>query len=175
MFAHYAPRLYNYYAKNFASLRNSQPELKLPIDTSIFTSISFNLASQVVVSEHKNFKNLAYGLCAICALGNFDPKLSDHFILWELKLLIDFPAASIIIIPSTFSHGNVGLQVGETRYSLIQYSAGGLFHWVKYGFRKWEKFKKDDPKKTRAEWSARPTGWQEVLGLFCNISEFASL
>ncbi|PSR78855.1 hypothetical protein PHLCEN_2v7269, partial [Hermanssonia centrifuga] len=106
---------------------------------------------------------------------NFDPKLSDHFILWELKLLIDFPAASIIIIPSTFSHGNVGLQAGETRYSLIQYSAGGLFHWVKYGFRKWEKFKKDDPKKTRAEWSARPTGWQEVLGLFCNISEFASL
>ncbi len=176
MFAHYAPRLYDYYAKNFASLKTSQPELKLPVDTSIFTTISFNLASQVVASEHKDFKNLAYGLCAICALGNFDPKLSGHFILWELKLLIEFPAGSIIIIPSAlFSHGNVGIQAGETRYSLIQYSAGGLFRWVKYGHRTWKKFKKQHPQKAKAEWSARPTRWQEVLGLFSNVSEFASL
>ncbi|THG92438.1 hypothetical protein EW026_g8473 [Hermanssonia centrifuga] len=137
MFAHYAPRLYDYYAKNFASLKTSQPELKLPVDTSIFTTISFNLASQVVAS-------------------NFDPKLSGHFILWELKLLIEFPAGSIIIIPSAlFSHGNVGLQAGETRT--------------------WKKFKKQHPQKAKAEWSARPTRWQEVLGLFSNVSEFASL
>ncbi|KAJ6599613.1 hypothetical protein B0H10DRAFT_2322761, partial [Mycena sp. CBHHK59/15] len=32
-------------------------------------------------------------------------------------------------------HGNTPLQPGETRTSMTQYAAGGLFRWVAYGFQ----------------------------------------
>ncbi|KAJ6626308.1 hypothetical protein B0H10DRAFT_2303954 [Mycena sp. CBHHK59/15] len=42
-------------------------------------------------------------------------------------------------------HGNTPLQPGETRTSMTQYAAGGLFRWVAYDFslrncccRRWE-------------------------------------
>ncbi len=173
MFAHYAPRLYNYYSKTFASLKKSQPELELPVFGSIFSTISINLAPQVVAEKHKDFKNLAYGFCNICAQGSFNPKQGGHLVLWELKLLIEFPPGSHMnILSAIFSHSNTSLQAGETRFSIIQYSAGGLFRWVQYGFRTWHAFEEQEPKEASMEWDGRPTKWQEVLGLFSNISEF---
>jgi hypothetical protein len=80
--------------------------------------------------------NLPFGWCAITALGNFDPTLGGHLVLWDLKLVIEFPPGSTILIPSaTLRHSNVAIRQGETRYSFTQYTAGGLFRWVDNGFQ----------------------------------------
>ena len=57
-------------------------------------------------------------------------------VLFDLGLIIEFPPGATILIPSAvFRHGNTPIQPGETRMSFTQFVAGGLFRWVKYGFK----------------------------------------
>jgi hypothetical protein len=87
--------------------------------------------------DHTDFNNVAYGLCGITALGNFDPTLGGHLVLFDLGLVIEFPPGSTVLIPSSvLRHGNTPV-VGEgvQRMSFTQYCAGGLFRWVDYGFQ----------------------------------------
>ncbi|KAJ7622473.1 hypothetical protein FB45DRAFT_927801 [Roridomyces roridus] len=49
----------------------------------------------------RDFGNMAAGLCPITALGRFNPDRGGHLILWELKLIIRFPPASTILVPSS--------------------------------------------------------------------------
>ena len=57
--------------------------------------------------------------------------------LWDLKLAIRFPRGSCILIPSAMiRHSNASIGEKERRYSIAQYSAGGLFRWVENGFIK---------------------------------------
>jgi hypothetical protein len=78
--------------------------------------------------------NLAYGWCTITALGRFDPKKGGHLVIPELRLAIEFPPGSSILIPSAaLTHYNLDICKEETRGSVTQFSAGGLFRWVAYG------------------------------------------
>lgn len=55
-------------------------------------------------------------------------------VLWDFGLVIDFPPASTILIPSALIvHSNTPVPDDKTRYSLVQYAAGGLFRWVEHG------------------------------------------
>ena len=64
-------------------------------------------------------------------LGDFDPTKGSHLVLWECKLVIEFPPGSTILIPSAIiTHSNVPIQAGEKRYSVTQYATGVLFRWV---------------------------------------------
>lgn len=103
---------------------------------SVFTSVSFNMGPSTISWPHKDTFNLAFGWCAITALGNFDPDKGGHLVLWELGLIIRFPPGSTILIPSALlTHSNVPIQQGEERYSIIQYTSSGLFRWVYNGFK----------------------------------------
>ena len=63
-------------------------------------------------------------------------------VLWEAKLVIEFPPGSTIFITSAITtHSNTPIRAHETRYSFTQYVAGGLFRWVDYGFQTAESFK----------------------------------
>ena len=56
--------------------------------------------------------------------------------LWELKLIIEFPAGSTVFIPSaTINHSNISVLPHERQYSITQYTAGGLARWVACGFK----------------------------------------
>ncbi len=73
-------------------------------------------------------------MCAVTALGDYDPERGGHIVLWELRMIIEFPPSSTILIPSAVvSHSNTDIQPGERRYSFTQYSAGGLFRWTAAG------------------------------------------
>lgn len=75
-------------------------------------------------------QNLAFGWCAITALGDYDPTLGGHLVLWDLGIIIEFPPGSTILIPSAcIKHSNISIQPHETRYSIVQYAAGDLFKW----------------------------------------------
>ncbi len=102
----------------------------------VFACATFNVGERTVTVKHTDHLNLAYGWCAITPIGNYDPKRSGQIVLWELRMVIEFPPLSCGLIPSAIvSHSNLGIQKGETRHSFTQYSAGGLFRWVAAGYQ----------------------------------------
>lgn len=111
-------------------------------------------------------------MCAIHALGTYDPKKGGHLILWDWKLVIEFPPGCTILIPSAaVAHGNIAVGKGEVRKSVTQYCAGGLLRWFRYGCRTEEQFERQD----RSGWRAMKEGaakrWEEACGMFSKVSE----
>ncbi|KAJ7431266.1 hypothetical protein FB451DRAFT_1421733 [Mycena latifolia] len=71
---------------------------------------------------HIDFGNLAWGWCAMTALGAFDPDCGGHLILGDLKLIIRFPPASTILLPSAIlRHSNTKIQRAERWYLFTQF------------------------------------------------------
>lgn len=135
-FAYYAPKLYKNYASSIEQLWLHEPGLDVNFPDSIFPATTFNLGPHTVTLDHTDPGNVAYGMCALTAGGNYDPKKGGHLVLFDLGWVIEFPPGSTILLPSSIlRHGNCPIQDGERRVSISQYCAGGLFRWVKYGFQ----------------------------------------
>ncbi|EDR05474.1 uncharacterized protein LACBIDRAFT_329780 [Laccaria bicolor S238N-H82] len=108
----WAPRLHKYYANPLQVLLDHNDQLQQNFDSSVFASCCFNLGPQTK---------------------------GGHLVLWDLWLVIEFPARSTILVPSAaVTHSNTPIQPGERRYSFTQFTAGGLIRWVDYGFQKKE-------------------------------------
>ena len=119
-----------------AKLFNHQIGLVHNFSNSIFPAASFNCGPTTVSLNHVDSGNLSHNFCSLTALGNFDHTKGGHAILFNLKLVIQFPAGSTMLIPSAcVVHGNTPVQEGESRLSIAQYASGGLFRWVAYGFK----------------------------------------
>ena len=102
----------------------------------MFSAATYNLGPRTVCFKHKDSANLAFGMCAVTALGKFDGTKGGHFILWECALVVEFPPGSTILLPSaTISHSNVNVGKNERWYSFTQYTAGDIFQWVENGFK----------------------------------------
>lgn len=91
----------------------------------------------------------------------------------ELKLIVEFPASSTILIPSAvITHSNTPVGEHETRSSLVQYAAGGLFRWVENGYMtnaEWlEAATEDQQEQRRKEGSGR---WRKAATMFTTIDE----
>lgn len=124
-------------------LQTWKPTLKTVIPGTVFASATLNLGPRVRSLVHKDLKNLAWGWCAITALGDFDPDVGGHIILWDLGLIIRFPPGSTILIPSALVyHSNVTIPDDQQRGSFTQFSAGSLFRWTDYGFKSVKKYAK---------------------------------
>ncbi|KAF7970728.1 hypothetical protein HWV62_23180 [Athelia sp. TMB] len=132
----WCPRLHRYYCTTLSRLFQRHPLLRRNFKNSVFPFTTINFGPRTCCFPHTDANNLPYGLCAITALGSFDPALGGHLILWDLKTVVEFPPGSTILIPSaTIRHSNTPIQKDETRYSFTQYAAGGLFRWVEHGFQ----------------------------------------
>nr|GAT48017.1 predicted protein [Mycena chlorophos] len=170
VFRTWAPRLYGYYADTRERLFKWRPSLRhgwpFEDDDGIFAAATFNFGC-AVSCRHLDFGNLAWGWCAITALGDFDPDLGGHLILWELGLIIRFPPGSSILIPSAaIHHSNTAIQPHEHRCSFIQYTAGGLFRWVDNGCKPNEKFEAEASDAEKAARAARAaTRWVDGLAM----------
>jgi hypothetical protein len=103
---------------------------------SVFATATFNFGPATVTLPHLDFRNLAWGWCAITALGDFDPDLGGHLVLWDLRMIIRFPPGSTILLPSAIlRHSNTQIRAHETRFSFTQFTLAGLFRWVYNGYR----------------------------------------
>lgn len=119
---------------------------------------------------HRDILNCAFGWCAIQALGHFDPKKGGHIVLWEARLIVEFPPGSLILIPSaTITHSNIRVASGDVRSSFTQYAPGGLFRYVDYGFQLEEELKKRDPKLYEIVMKERPDKWRIGLDLLSTV------
>jgi hypothetical protein len=134
--AAFAPKLYRYLARILQALFGHHVGPVHNFHNSIFFAASFNCGPTTVSLDHTDYGNLSHGLCALTALGLYDHVLGGHLVLFEFKLVIQFPVGSTALIPSgCVRHANTPIQDGETRLSIAQYAAGGLFRWVAYGFQ----------------------------------------
>ena len=122
--------------------------------------------------DHTDFNNLSHGLCALTALGAYDHTLGGHLILFGLKLAVQFPVGSTVLIPSgCMDHGNTPIRNGEVRLSIAQYAAGGLFRWVSYGFQSAKSLLKTAAGRQLKNKINKDAGerWREGLAMFSTI------
>jgi hypothetical protein len=134
-FSTLAPALFQYYGMELTALFKHYPALKSNFMNSIFPAASFNCGPQSISAFYFNYGNLSFGLCSLTALGNFNYREGGHLILHTLKKVVEFPLHSTILLPSAaIEHANSLIASHETRYSIAQYAAGGLFCWVAHDF-----------------------------------------
>ncbi|KAJ7029056.1 hypothetical protein C8F04DRAFT_963287, partial [Mycena alexandri] len=173
LFANWSPRLFEYYATRMRRFYRRYTHLHRPFLNSVWSACTFNLGPQTCCLGHRDFRNLAFGWCAITALGDYDYTKGGHLILWDCKLVIEFPPGTTLFIPSAaVFHSNIPIAAGERRFSFTQYTAGGLFRWIEHGFRSEEEYfaslSAEERQKERAEARGR---WASGASLFCTVEE----
>ncbi|KAJ6499744.1 hypothetical protein C8R47DRAFT_1317631 [Mycena vitilis] len=94
--------------------------LKRPFVNGIFFACTFNLGPHTCALGHRDFANFALGWCPITAFGRFDYRKGGHLILWDCRLVLEFPPGCTIIIPSAaIFHSNIpSLLMSATTLSL---------------------------------------------------------
>ncbi|KAJ7294034.1 hypothetical protein C8J57DRAFT_1041324 [Mycena rebaudengoi] len=168
----WAPKVYAYYLQHDHALRQHLPHLHRNFPKSVFSSAAFNFGPNVWTFKHRNVLNIPFGMCAVQALGSFDATQGGHLVLWDLRLLIEFPAGSTILLPSaTITHSNLPVRDGEQRGSFTQYTAGGLMQYVDNGFRTEKELAADDPEEYARLCGQKEERWQMGLGMFSTLDE----
>lgn len=144
---------------------------------SVFACSTINFGPATESFPHTDNNNLAWGWCAVTALGDYDPTLGGHLILWDAKLVIEFPPGSTVLIPpAVFAHSNTSIQPGETRYSFTQYTSGGLFRWVEHGFQGETAYNESLSAGGKRDEASRKAGrWEKGMNMYSTIAELVSL
>ncbi|KAJ7734488.1 hypothetical protein DFH07DRAFT_905932 [Mycena maculata] len=147
LFAMWAPLIFMFYEEQMALLRWKKPSLRWCFPGS--------------------------GWCAVTALGNFDPDLGGHLILWDLKLVIRFLPGSTILLPSALiRHSNVAIHAHEHRCSFTQYMAGGIFWWLCNGFKTDTVYRATASMEELAAREAEDeVRWKEGMGMYSVIDD----
>ena len=142
---------------------DEQHRLRRAYDDKIgaFPCRSFNIGRQSATFPHTNNCNLAHSWCSVTPVGDFDHQTGGHLVLWDFGLVVDFPAGSTILIPSSvIVHSNTAIKDHESRFSIVQYAAGGLFRWVENGFST-----QDCPSKMNCD------RWENAVKMLTNVME----
>lgn len=114
-------------------------------------------------------------MCAIQALGDFNPRLGGPLVLWEIKKVVEFPPGSLVLIPSAMiTHSNTPIQPGETRTSFTQFCAGALFRFVDNGFRMEADLGKEDPGGYQRMLEQKQGHWEMGLGLLSRLGDLVN-
>ncbi|THU91984.1 hypothetical protein K435DRAFT_570644, partial [Dendrothele bispora CBS 962.96] len=131
IFATWAPKLYQFYADYMDKITENNPSIYFNFSNSIFAAATFNFGPQTVAVEDLDHLNYIYGWCGITALGEYDYTKGGHLILWDLRMVIEFPPGWTILIPSSYlRHGNTAIAPDEKRFSFTQYTSGSLFRYA---------------------------------------------
>ncbi|KAI9069791.1 hypothetical protein FKP32DRAFT_1559038, partial [Trametes sanguinea] len=132
----FAPRLHAHYRDTLNTLCARDLKLRRNFSNSSFSCATFNMGPNTITNIHTDYLNLPWGWCSITAIGDYNPKTGGHLVLWDLRMVIEFPPGSTILIPSAIlRHSNTTIRPDEHRYSFTQFSPGGLFRWVACGFQ----------------------------------------
>lgn len=176
LYSVYAPRAFAKSRNVLDVLERKNPSLHRNFPRSSFAATTVNLGIHSISIDHIDVNNSPETMCVLTPVGKFNDALGGHLILWDLKLAIRFPAGSTILLPSALlRHGNTSIQPGETRYCIIQYTAGGLFRWVANNHRTneaWEAQATAAEKMERRE--TEEESWQRIVETFLHVDELPS-
>ncbi|THU78007.1 hypothetical protein K435DRAFT_701052, partial [Dendrothele bispora CBS 962.96] len=135
-FSTWAPKLHQQYVNMLSKYQAEDPLFSKNFSKSAFAAATFNFDEQTETMEHVDYFNYIVGWCGITSLGRFNHTKGGHVILWDLRIVIEFPAGTSMIIPSCYlRHSNTSIAPGETRQSFTEYSASGLFRYMDDGMK----------------------------------------
>ncbi|KAL0058009.1 hypothetical protein AAF712_015328 [Marasmius tenuissimus] len=162
----YFPRLQVLYANILHQLQVDNPELEVTFERCCFAAFNVNFGSAVTL-RHTDYLNLLFGQCAVFPVGDYDYKKGGHLVIWDLKLAIQFPPGTVILLPSALlEHCNTSIGDSDTRTSVTFYSASGLFRWVTNGYMSDKEFLARSNQQTRSRWQAyRDNLWSVGLDI----------
>lgn len=127
--------MYEEYKQTMDDLYESDETLVPNFEGSVFAATAINYTDNSASEPHTDDANRPDGLCAITGLGPYDHRKGGQIVLLEARVVIEFPSGSTVYIPSAIStHYNLPVQPGDKRYSVTQYTGGGIFRWVNNGF-----------------------------------------
>ncbi|KIY61941.1 hypothetical protein CYLTODRAFT_362185, partial [Cylindrobasidium torrendii FP15055 ss-10] len=168
IFKTHFPEMYKEYKEMMDDLAGSDESLVPNFDGSVFAAVAINFTDNAASEPHTDEANRPDGLCTITGLGPYDHTKGGHIVLLEAKLVIEFPSGSTVFIPSAIStHYNMPVQKGDKRYSVTQFTGGGLFRWVKNGFmsdKSW--YAQASPSDRLKRQEENGTRWYNGLRLF---------
>ncbi|KAI0674736.1 hypothetical protein C8Q78DRAFT_964795 [Trametes maxima] len=105
--ATYAPRVHRNMRTKIGSIYKHNPSLRINFTNSIFPGAAFNFGPVTVCFAHVDWANDPCGFCHVVALGDFDPKLGGHMVLFPFKLVVEFPpGSSILLMSAVVLHAN---------------------------------------------------------------------
>ncbi|KAI0694815.1 hypothetical protein C8Q76DRAFT_634360 [Earliella scabrosa] len=146
----FAPNIYNLYEWILEGVCERDATLDRNWSKNVFACATVNVGPRTVTAKHVDYLNVPFGWCAITAIGHYNHRLGGHLILWELKKIIEFPPGATILIPSAIiHHSNLAIAEHERRYSITQYTAGGLFRWAECRFQSYKDLKASGGKLSR--------------------------
>ena len=135
-------------------------------------SAAFNLGKRVSTKKHVDAQNCPFGWCTITALGNFNASKGGHIILWDLGLILEFPARACVCIPSALiTHSNIPTSESEIRMSFTQYCSGEIFRHIENGFRTDKLLGIQDPAILAFRLNARKKRIDEGYKMFSKMEE----
>jgi hypothetical protein len=146
-YALWYPKAYQCYKDNLNKLWKEYPHLTQQLFLrSILPSVAFNLDNQVATKKHVDAQNCPVGWCTITALGEFDASKRGHIVLWDLKLVLEFPAGVCVCLPSALiARSNTSSNEHETRMSFTQYCSGENFRYIENDFKTDIYLRKNNP------------------------------
>ncbi|KAF9440288.1 hypothetical protein P691DRAFT_793758 [Macrolepiota fuliginosa MF-IS2] len=151
----WSPNLYRYYKEQMDKIFAHAGHPK-----SIFACTSTNLPPNACMVPH------------FLALGNFDPAQGGHLVLHNLRLVIEFPPSSTILLPSaTLEHSNTPVHAHEARASITHYSSGGIFRHADNSFRTEVAFEEQDPEGFAEMMRQKGDRWKKGLALFSTLDK----
>ncbi|KAJ7735073.1 hypothetical protein DFH07DRAFT_754039 [Mycena maculata] len=108
------------------------------MDSSVFSAATFELGGPHIRAGasglHDRYQPNSWSI--LTALGVYGPVHGGHIILWDLGLVVSFPAGSSILMPAgVLRYSFVKVRDGEHCYSLIQWAGAGIDRWFENGLR----------------------------------------
>lgn len=172
-YALWHPKAYQYYKNNLNKLWEVYPDLTRHLfPRSIMPTVAFNLGSRVATRKHVDSQNCPFGWCTITALGDFDASKGGHLVLWDLNLILEFPAGACVCLPSSLiTHSNIPTSLSETRMSFTQYCPGEIFRHIENGFRTDKTLEKTDPAILLFRKEIRKTRIKEGRQMFSTVKD----
>ncbi|KAJ7853952.1 hypothetical protein B0H14DRAFT_2338756, partial [Mycena olivaceomarginata] len=171
-FGLWAPKVYDYYKQHDDALRREFSHLCPNFSKSVFSCAAFNFGPNVWTYRHRDVLNVPFGMCAVQALGDFDSTKGGHLILWELNMVVEFPAGALILLPSaTICHSNLAVQPDDTRASFTQYTGGALLRYGDNGFRTEGQLADEDPEEHARLAALKDTRWEWGLGMLSTVDQ----
>jgi hypothetical protein len=139
-------------------------------------SAAFNLGKRVATKIHVDTQNCPFGWCTITSLGEFDATKGGHLVLWDLGIVLEFPAGACICLPSALiAHSNIPTKENELRMSFTQYCSGEIFRHIENGFRTDRNLEKNDPAILAFRKQERKHRIKEGYAMFSKLEDLMKL
>lgn len=141
--------------------------LRLPYPRSSFAATTVNLGPQTIARRHTDCANVAWGTCTDSPFGNYDWTQGGQLILHGPRLILELRPGDTALFPSAcIELENIPIGKGETRYSIISYSAGALFLHRDQGFRTFQELTRTDRQAAHLHATGGARRWEQGLSLY---------